>query len=332
MERKMRRLETIPAAKIDLEDTTFCITFMPDLDSLVASIQLVGLLEPIILRERADKTYQIICGFKRVEALRHLSRRAVEACVYHQGELDDLQAQLLTIGHNLTRPLNLVEKALALKKLLSFGHPEREVIDRYLPLFGLQPHLRMLRKVTTLVGMERRLQEYLVKEALSLSAAVYFLHLDTDGQSAILPLLEALRPGENRVKEIISFLQEVSQRDGVSVSSLLARDEIEEIIHDQETPRPQRLEQLRKSLRRMRFPRLTAMEERFADYKRSLSLPPQLSLHPPLFFESEEFRMELRFKNFRSFQELARILHQIAEKGSTDADPLLAISRSVDLS
>jgi hypothetical protein len=332
MERKMHRLERIPAAQIDLEDTTFRIAFMPDLDSLLASVRLVGLLEPLTLRERDEGSYQIVCGFKRVEALRHLSLSEVEARVYHQGELDDLQALLLTIGHNLIRPLNLVEKSLALEKLLSFGVPEREVIDRYLPLFGLQPHMKMLRQVTALLGLERKLKEYLVKEALSLSAAVCFLHLDKDGQRAILPLLDALRPGENRVKEIISFLQEVSLREGVSVSSLLACDEIKEIIDDQEAPRSQRLEQVRNALKRMRFPRLTAMEEKFADYKRSLSLPPQLSFHPPPFFEGEEFRMELRFKDFRAFQELVTILHQIAEKGNKDTDPLLALSRGVDIS
>jgi ParB family chromosome partitioning protein len=332
MEKEMTRLERIPVAQIDLEDMTFCITFMPDLEPLVSSITLVGLLEPIILRERADNTYQIVCGFKRAEVLRHLALSEVEACVYPYYELDDLQALLLTIGHNLTHPLNLVEKALAIEKLLSLKVPEKEVINRYLPLLGLQPHLRMMRKIINLLKLERGLQEYLVKETLSLSAAAHFLHLDQDGQRAILPLLETLRLGENHVKEIVSFVQEVSLRDGIAVSSLLAGDKIKEIISSQETPRPQRIEQLRKALKRMRFPRLTAMEERFADYKRSLSLPPQLSFYPPPFFEGEEFRMELRFKDFRQLQEQVHILQQIAEKGGKDKDPLLALSRGVDLS
>jgi ParB-like chromosome segregation protein Spo0J len=73
MERMMRTLEQIPLTRIDGKDTTFLITFMPDLEPLMASIQLIGLLEPLILREKTDKTYQIVCGFKRVEALRLLA-------------------------------------------------------------------------------------------------------------------------------------------------------------------------------------------------------------------------------------------------------------------
>jgi ParB family chromosome partitioning protein len=321
----MRHLERIPVDKIDLEDTTFLITFMPDLRPLLASVQLVGLVEPLTLRKREDGGHQIVCGFKRTEVTQLLSITEAEAFVYPQGKLDDLQALLLTIGHNLARPLNLVEKALALEKLLSFGVPEREVIDRYLPLLGLQPHLHMLRQVIALMGMGEKIQEYLVREKLSLSAARYFLYLDQESQRAILPLLEALRPGENRFKEIISFLHEVSLRDGVSVSSLLACDEIRKILDDQEAPRPQRIEQLRKAIKRMRFPRLTAMEERFADYKRSLALPPQLSFYPPSFFEGEEFRMELRFKDFSVFRKLVARLCEIADGEDKATDPLLDI-------
>ncbi len=327
----MRRLERVSLTQIDLEDTTFLITFMPDLNPLLASIQLVGLLKPLLLRERGDGRYQLICGFKRAEALRHLSIAEAEAFIYPQGALDDLHALLLALGHNLLRPLNLMEKAQALGKLISFGVGQRVVIDRYLPLLGLQPNIRVLKQVTGLLELERKLQEYLVGKELSLSASILFLHLDAEDQGAVLPLLEALRPGENRVKEIITFLREVSLRDGVSIPSLLAKREIEEIITDQQNPRPQRLERLRKALKEMRFPRLTVMEKRFAGYKRSLSLPPQISLQPPAFFEGDQFRMELRFKDLGQFRELVGRLHQIVEHEKMGHDPLKELVKAVDL-
>ncbi len=322
----MRTLEQIPLCKIDSEDTAFLITFIPDLDPLQASIKLVGLLEPLILREKTDKTYQIVCGFKRAEALRRLAIAEAAAFVYDRGQLDDFQALLLTIGHNITHTLNLVEKAHALKKLVAFGVSEREVIDRFLPLVALQPNVRILRQTTALLSLEMKVLEYLVKEDLSLSAAVCFLDLDQEGQESILPLLEALRPGENRIKEIIAFLREISLRDGVPISSLLARDDIIEILGDSQNPRPQRLEQLRRIIKQMRFPLLTAMEQRFAAYKQSLSLPPQISFYHPAFFEGEEFKMELRFKDFRAFRKLVASLRRVADKAEGDTDPLLDLS------
>jgi hypothetical protein len=214
-----------------------------------------------------------------------------------------------------------------LKKLLAFGVSEREVIDHYLPLFALQPNLRILRQTTALLSLETRLLEYLVKEDLSLSAAVCLLDLDEEGQEAIISLLRALRPGENRIKEIIAFLREISLRDSVPISSLLARDDIIEILGDSQNPRPQRLEQLRRIIKQMRFPLLTAMEQRFAAYKQSLSLPPQISFHHPPFFEGEEFRMELRFKDFKAFRKLVARLQRIANNAEGDTDPLLDLNR-----
>jgi ParB-like chromosome segregation protein Spo0J len=322
----MRRLQTIPTDHIDQEDKTFLITFLPETEPLLSSIELVGLLEPLLVQERNDGRYQLICGFKRAETLHRLSIPEAEAFVYPPGILDDLQALLLTVGHNLTRPLNLVEKARALEKLLAFGVPEREVIDRYLSLFNLQSNARILKQVTGLAGLEQGLQEYLVRKNLSLSASALFLHLDKESQQAILLILEALRPGENRVKEIISFLREISLRDGVSIPSLLTRGDIGKILSDQETQRPQRIEQLRRTVKEMRFPRLVEMEQKFAEYKRSLSLPPQISFHPPPFFEGEEFRMELRFKDFRAFRELVTRLNQISEGEHNDHDPLQELS------
>lgn len=324
----MRTLEQIPLTRIDVEDATFLVTFLPDLKPLMASLKLVGLLEPLILREKADGTYQIVCGFKRAEALRHLAVSEAAAFVYPQGELDNLRALALTIGHNITRPLNLVEKAQALKKLLDFGVSEREVIDGYLPLLALQPHMSMLKQVRDLLALERGVREYLVQEDLSLTAAARLLDLGREGQKAILPLLLALRPGENRVKEIISFLREISLRDGVPVSSILTREDIGELLADAQTPRPQRLEQLRRIVKQVRFPLLTAMEERFAAYKQSITLPPQISFQPPPFFEGEEFRMELRFKDFKEFRELVASLCLIADAAKGDTDPLLDLSHS----
>jgi hypothetical protein len=319
---KMRILKTVFTNEIDTTDTTFLITFIPDLEPLLASLRLVGLVEPLILRGQGADRYQIVCGFKRAEALRLLDLSEAEAFVYPPGVLDDLHALLLQVGHNLSRPLNLMEKAQALKKLVAFGVPEKEVIDRYLPLFGLQPNMRVLKQVTGLVDLECGVQEYLVREGLSLSASVLFLSLGKDGQRAILPLLEALRPGENRIKEIISFMREIALRDRTTVSSLCAGEDISTVLSDLDTPRSQRVEQLRGILKHLRFPRLTALEDTFADYKRSLALPPQISLHPPPFFEAEQFRMEMRFKDFATFRELVTTLHQIAEKGHRGEDPL----------
>jgi ParB-like chromosome segregation protein Spo0J len=318
----MRTLAKIPLSKIDQTDKNFMITFIPTLAPLLNSIQMAGLLDPLILRERGDSKYQIVCGFKRAEALRQLAITEAQAVVYHEGDLDNLQALLLNIGHNLTRPLNLVEKAQILEKLLAFGVTEKEVIDRYLPLLGLQPNARILKQVTSLLELKQGLREYIVRQNLTLSTSVLFTLLDKEAQGAILPLLEALRPGENRVKEMISFLREISLRDGVSVSSVLAEEKLGKILDDPDTPRPQRIERLRKILKEMRFPRLTAMEEKFAQYKRSLSLPPHITFHPPPLFEGEEFRMELRFKDFRAFRELVTKLHQIAEDENKDRDPL----------
>ena len=61
-------------------------------------------------------------------------------------------------------------------------------------------------------------------------------------------------------------------------------------------------------------------------YKQSLSLPPQISLHPPPFFEGEQFKMELRFTDLGQLGELVTRLRQITEGEHKGEDPLQEIS------
>jgi len=321
----MRDIRQIPVGEIEFDDTRFLMTFIPQLDPLVQSIKMVGLLEPLLVRERSDGMYQIVCGFKRVEALNCLSIAQTEAIVYGQDELTELDALLVTVGHNIVRPLNVIEKARALEKLLSLGMAEKEVIDKYLPLFGLQPNKRVLKRVVGLLRLERGLQEYVVRKELSLAAAVLLLDIDREGQEALVSFFNEFKPGENRVKEIVTSLREISLRDNISIGSLLATEEIGRIRADKELPTPQRLESLRKCLKMIRYPRLSEMEKRFTSVKRSLCFPAQIAFHPPSFFEGDQFMMELKFRDFRELQQLVTRVSQMVEK-EVERDPLQELS------
>ena len=69
----MKERRNLPIGEIDERDSSFRISFGRDLSSLKTSLALSGLLAPLILREK-EGGYQVICGFRRLEALRHLGQ------------------------------------------------------------------------------------------------------------------------------------------------------------------------------------------------------------------------------------------------------------------
>lgn len=79
----MKAIKKIPLEQIDLLDETFSINFMPDLQRLRSSIEEMGLIQPLLLREKGDR-YQIICGFRRISVYRELGNHEIEAWVFEK--------------------------------------------------------------------------------------------------------------------------------------------------------------------------------------------------------------------------------------------------------
>ncbi len=85
------------------------------LDELAASIQAVGLLQPIVVRPVAGGRYQVIAGERRLEAVRILRLQTIAAVVR---PVSDEQAMEMTIVENLQRiGLTCMEEARGYDRL-----------------------------------------------------------------------------------------------------------------------------------------------------------------------------------------------------------------------
>ena len=114
----MDSIQKIPLKKIDLADETFSVNFMADLQRIRSSIEEVGVLQPVLLKEKRDG-YQIVCGFRRISVLEELAIPEVEARVLEEKERDDLSLFSVVLHENLTtRGFTTVEKAIAMDKLV----------------------------------------------------------------------------------------------------------------------------------------------------------------------------------------------------------------------
>jgi ParB-like chromosome segregation protein Spo0J len=78
------------------EDTTFRMRDEGELSPLATDIARLGQLFPIDVRPSEDGRYQVICGFRRVAALKFLQREKIQARI-HQG-LSDEDALLMSLA------------------------------------------------------------------------------------------------------------------------------------------------------------------------------------------------------------------------------------------
>ena len=311
----METIQNIPLQQIDLSDDTFSVNYLPDLEKLRSSIEEIGLIQPVLLKKKSDG-YQIICGFRRISVMKELGKSEIESKVFEEKEMDEFQLFSLCLHENLTtRGFNAVEKAIALDKLTHcFQIDPAAVIKTFLPFFSLEPNEKILNTYLSLARMEDEIKTYVLKEEVSRSNIRRLSTLTPDNRMAVLSLISPLKLGENRLREILTLLEEISRRNQYKEKDIVQRPEIQAVLSQKELTPSQKTERIKKVLTDLRYPKLNQMEKAFEKRRKDLNLPSNISLHHPPFFEGKRLRVEFQFETKEEYQGILSALSVLPEK------------------
>jgi ParB family chromosome partitioning protein len=288
---------------------------LPDLQRLRSSIEEVGLIQPVLLRERSGR-YQIVSGFRRISVMKELGKSEIESRAVGEKEMDEFQLFSLSLQENLTtRGFNAVEKAIGLEKLIHRFqiHPEK-VIKTFLPIFSLEPDEKILNTYLSLARMEDEIKRYVLKEEVSRTNIRRLGSLSPDDRMAILSLISRLKLGENRLREIFTLLEETSRKNQCGVREIVERLEIQAILSQKELTPSQRTERIKKVLMNLRYPRMHQLEAAFDKKGKDLNLPSHILLHHQPFFEGKGLRVEFQFETMEEYQKILSSLSELMDK------------------
>ena len=305
----------IPLQQIDLSDDTFSVSYLPDVQKLRSSIEEIGLIQPVFLRKKSGG-YQIVCGFRRISVLKELGKSEIESKVFEEKEMDEFQFFSLSLHENLTtRGFNTVEKAIALDKLIHrFQMDPDIVLQTFLPLFLLEPNEKILNTFLSLAQMEEETKAYVLKEEVSRSNIRKFAALNPGDRIAILSLISLLKLGENRLREILTLLEEISRRNQNRVREIVQRPEIKAVLSQKELTPSQKTERVKKILVDLRYPKMHQLEEEFEKKKKGLNLPSSVTLHHQPFFEGRGLRVQFQFETMEEYKAVLSTLSQLVDK------------------
>jgi ParB family chromosome partitioning protein len=311
----MKTIQEIPISHIDLTDETFSVNFMPDLSRLRSSIEEIGLIQPVLLRKKQDG-YQIVCGFRRISIVKEMGGSGILSMVLDEAERDDLRLFLISLHENLTtRGFNTIEKAIALDKLVHQFHVDSVTgIKKYLPLLNLEADEKILNTYLSLIQMEDEIKNYVLNEEVSRTNIRRFSSFSSKDRMALLSSISPMKLGENRLREILTFLEEITKRDGLTIREILKRPEIRDILSQQDLTPSQRADRMKKALLGLRYPRMRNMEMRFEKKRKELNLPANVSLLHQPFFEGKCLKMEFHFETVEGYRTVLSALSELTER------------------
>jgi len=302
----------IPLAAIALEDRAFVITFGRTCESLARAIERTGLINPPLLaRLQGQETYRIVCGFLRIQALRQLGFTEIPARVLPDG-IEDMKILELALSDNLShRALNSVEQAGAVKRLLHYM-PETEVIECWLPLLGLAPSAKALDSCLRIDGLELEIKQTLAAGAISGHSAAELALLSAEDRLSVYRLFSSVHLSASKQAEIIETCSDLARRDGTDIQEILRAAGIAAVLADPNPDLSYKGEQVRRFLRRCRFPRLTRREELFSTLAKKLPRLGNVRLVPPQSFEGDAYRLEIAFSRPETLADAAETVRALA--------------------
>ncbi len=230
------------------------------LAELVTSIKEVGLLQPVVVREIADGTYELVMGERRLRATREAGLTTIPAIVRDTPDDALLRDALLENLHR--QQLNPLEEAAAYQQLLDdFGATHEQLADRIgrsrsqvtntIRLLKLPPTVQKrvaagviaAGHARALLGLEdaeaqERLAHRIVAEGLSVRAVEEAVHLGETG-AAEPAVRRRAKPRSPAADELQSRLSdyfetrvrvELGRRKGKVVVEFGSLDDLERIV------------------------------------------------------------------------------------------------------
>jgi hypothetical protein len=151
-------------------------------------------------------------------------------------------------------------------------------------------------------------------------------------RTALADLAIALKMGENHVRDIMDWLDEIALRDHAKIHEILNCKAVTDIATDPRFGRADRLKRVKEQIRRLRFPRLAETEDAIRARIRALKLHPGITLTVPQGLEGGRLQVEFSAAREAELQQLAAQLCAAIEKPAVAEIFALLSGRQVESS
>jgi hypothetical protein len=301
----------VPLSRVAWRNRRFSFSRGGGLEELTASIEKVGLLDPPELLNKGGR-YIVIRGARRLQALRRLGRKHVEAHVFGEDEISPFQAWSRNFHENRAfRNLNPAEGCTALRQLADLGLSPQKIVSGYFPLFGLPRREGGFDAYLSVAHLPDTMLDLLANGAITLGTAVYLATLGESERRSAFRFLKKASLTVGRQREWARLVADICVRDETSVPALLAS-----VSRAARRRHGQFGASALQVLRERRFPSLAARRRAFQRLLRRLRLPPgfQVTTHP--FFEKGELHVRFSASGQKEYEEALGRLERLGREGS----------------
>jgi len=294
-------------------------------DSLQQSIEEIGIIHPITLSPTEGR-YRIVCGQRRVKISSLLKIKEIPAKIL-DSKIDDQSMLMLNLLENQAhRHYSDIEKGLILSKLSKVKIPETRILEKYMPMIGLERSKKLLDDYLNISSLTPGLQNLLHEMNIPLRILSVFFYWDVESTRAAEKFFSLLRPGMNKWRDILEWVDEISKRDEIIPFDLFNLSELQSVLNQNDLAPNVQYDRIRQILHRRRYPMLSDLKVRLAKALDGMKLGDKTRVHVQESFESDEIRIEMKFRNREQF--VSQLEKLVRASDSEALDELIRIFKN----
>jgi hypothetical protein len=161
---------------------------------------------------------------------------------------------------------------------------------------------------------DEQIREYAESRRFHPQTLARWLGWDEADRDALFRIAYGLKVGENHLRDLLDWLEEIAGRDGSAVRDVLASRGIIETETDPRLGRADKLKRIKEQIRRLRFPRLARTEDAIRERIQELKLQPEIRLSVAPGLEGGALQVAFQSSDAAEFERLAGKLLQAADK------------------
>ncbi len=303
----------VPLNKIDREFclTDFSLGSAPT--SLEISIREIGMTHPLFLA-RNNESYRIVSGHRRFRIAAHLGFVDIPAQILATAD-EVIMLETNLIENSAHRQYSDVEKGLILIKLHQAGVSEDKMVNRFMPLLGLERSKKLYTDFFQVGALTPGLRMLLHEMNVPLRVFSVCFGWDAQSLGAVETLFGMLRPGVNKWRELLELVDETARRENVKVGELLSRPEIQTILEEEISPGHEKYDRVFQTVYQWRYPTLSDLKRRVLLGLDRLKLDDKIKVRTSENFENGEIKIEFKFT---TQEELKRYVEQLSRASGSE--------------
>lgn len=304
---------------IDFENETFRISEEVVSAPLLASLREIGQLNPVVLLE-GDGLYRIVCGFRRLYALRQIGASGVFARIL-EGKSTELPGVFdLALWDNLShRNLEPLEKARVIFKLENdFGISEEMLMQVYLPRLDLAPHKQTLHAYTMLHALHPDLRGLFKTGRLTQASIECLSEMPPSSREAIVAAMQGMRLSSSLQRKFFGLLEDLAAMNDSEPGAFIKDPRVMVVLNSDPLSPGERGDRVCEILYRYRYPGVSQAGDRFMEQKKMLGLPGSVRVTAEPYFETPNLHVEFTARDAERFRKMASELFEASQKPELD--------------